>query len=646
MNRRGDTSGTREAFSGRGRPLRRMMTAVLGCLVCLTVSASERPRWIFPEQRQVEVRDPSALPHVAIPASTPPRTVSDQANAAEAWEMSLDEAIRTALANARVVRVLAGVSAVSSGSTIYDPAITNTTIDSERARFDPVLNVDNVFNRTETPTAVFDPADPSRALINGLRNDSYQFSSSLSQTNVTGGVADLSLNSNTSRLRPGVFPLNPEERSTVDLGYTQPLWQGSGAPANIAPIVIARINTERSFFQYKDSVQELIRGVVEGYWNLVFARTDRWARQQQVDQAKFAYERASKRQAAQLADQAEVAQTRVAFANFRAALIAAEANVLDREAALRNLLFLPPNDDRELIPVTYPQVERLEKDWDSLLALAEERRPDLIELKLILEADRQQLRIAQNQTQPRLDAIARYRWNGIDGVMPNNARLSRGGSEFTDWTFGVNFSVPLGLRASRAALRRQELVIMRDQMNLQQGVHAAVHQVATVTRSQASAYERYLAYQETRTAASQNLAQQFAEYKTGRVNFILVVQAIGDWGNAVSFEAQALTQYNIGLATLEAETGTILETHGVAFLEERFGSIGPGALLGDRCQAPYECYPEADPPTGNAERYPFSETPSENSFDLTKPFDETADPTDTVAPRGESGRLIPPPRND
>ena len=86
--------------------------------------------------------------------------------------------------------------------------------------------------------------------------------------------------------------LNPQARGSTTLSYTQPLLQGAGVGPNLAPIVIARINTERSYFQFKDAVQELVRGVIEAYWAVVFARTDVWARRQQVEQSTAAYERA------------------------------------------------------------------------------------------------------------------------------------------------------------------------------------------------------------------------------------------------------------------------------------------------------------------------------------------------------------------
>src|SRR5437588_2234162 len=98
---------------------------------------------ILPEQRSIAVRDPAQHLPVVLPPSVRPRTVSDPQPKAGEWLMSLDDAIRIALENARVIRVLAGTSAIASGQTIYDAAIVNTTIDQAQARFDPVLSQNN-----------------------------------------------------------------------------------------------------------------------------------------------------------------------------------------------------------------------------------------------------------------------------------------------------------------------------------------------------------------------------------------------------------------------------------------------------------------------------------------------------------------------
>jgi outer membrane protein TolC len=567
----------------------------------------------MPEQRTIDVRDPSQLPRAHVPDIPPPRTVSEPQPGAAEQHLSLDEAIQIALTNSQVVRVLAGTTAVSSGQTIYDPAISNTVIDQEQARFDPSLSIQNTWNRSEQPQALFDPLDPDGTSIVGLSTDSYNLNAELSKTTILGGTASVTVTDTLSRFQPGIFPLNPINEHAVNLSYTQPLFQGAGVRPNLAPIVIARINTERSYFQFKGSMQDSVRGVIEAYWALVFARTDLWARQKQVEQGEGAYERAEARRRQGLGSAAEVAQSRLAWANFKAALIGAEADVIQREAALRNILGLPPTGP-VLVPVTPPSTSRLRPSWDEIVRLAEERRPDLIELKLVILADQQRLILAENQALPRVDTAMIYGWNGLEGKTLSGPQNSTEGGEFTDWTLGVNLSVPLGLRQGRAALRERQLILARDWANLDQGLHAALHDLATSTRALAQYYEQYEAFKEAREAARANLDQQLAAFRAGRAIFLDVLQAITNWGDSVSAEAQALAQYNAELANLERQTGTILETHGIYFYEERFGSIGP---LGRLAKPRY--YPQSVPPGPNMSVYPTGNEPAENVFDLRDP---------------------------
>jgi outer membrane protein TolC len=597
---------------------------------------------VIPEQRHLDVRDPPQLPRTPLAAVPPPPTVSAPPAPAAPADLSLDEAIRIALANSKVVRFLAGVTVTPSGRTIYDPAISNTFIDQERGAFDPTVTVRNSFNRIEQPQAFLDPGNPTGTTIGGTRVDEYSLGATLSKKTITGGTASLDITDRVDRFNLGpspfnFFPLNPQETSAVTLSYTQPLLQGAGVGPNLAPIMIARINTEVSYFQYKDSVQELVRGVVEAYWAIVFARTDVWARRQQVEQGRENYERLQAR-FPRLASSADVAQARLALANFRAQLVASEANLLQREAALRNLLYLSPSEPDRIIPKTPPTAARLDPKWEEIVQLAEEYRPDLIELQLILEADRQMLLQARNQALPRVDATMLYRWNGLEGETPRGVHVATGAGQFTDWTLGVNFSVPLGLRAGRAALRRSELILARDQANLEQGKHNALNALAGSYRNLAQFYEQYRVNRDAREAARLNLDQQLAAYAAGRTIFLNVLQAITDWGNAVSAEAQSLTQYNTELANLERQTGTILETHGIRFSEERYGSIGPLGRLAKKV-----CYPSDVVPGPNADRYPVQQKPAEEFFELTTPriSGQTAPPP--VRPLPEGAPLLPRP---
>lgn len=600
---------------------------VLASVVFAPFALADEPyQPILPEQRCLDIRRPGELCQVPVRLTPRPATVNDPQFDAPVRYLTLNEAINITLENSEVVRVLGGVTASTSGRTIYDAAITNTTIDQQRAAFDPNLRVNNTWNQIETPGSAFDPLDPTNAIITGTQNEGYGLDFGLSKRNLLGGTANLGVNANSNRITPGVFPLNPTDRSATELSYTQPFLQGAGKAANQVPIVLARIDTERSYFQYKNAVQQSVQGVIEAYWTLVFAKTDLWARQQQVEQAEFAYERARTRVEVGDANSGDLAQTQVALENFRANLLASEANVLQRQAALLNILGLPPYEPQRTVPVTPMLEDFVEVDWGAINELAQRERPDIIELKLILEADQQRLLLADNQARPQLNGVALYRWNGLEGITPAGNRVGTRPGDFQDWSLGVNFSVPLGLRAERASLRQRQLIIRRDRANLDQGLHAMQHLLALSLRNLEQFHAQYERFQAVRRAARINLDQQLAQYNQGIVQFIVVLQAIVDWGNSVSSEAQALSQYNSELARLELQTGTILQNHNVVFFEERFRSIGPlGRFAEDKC------YPRSQSPSASVARYEGGSQPSEEYFDLEDPAASKSAPADDEA---------------
>ncbi len=634
------------------RRFRAGFVAIACCAAPLFAAENDAGIYPFIKQEQVRIRyrDPASLPSVYVPPTPPPPTVGGPLPE-DAWQpLSLDDAIRIALDDSEVVRVLAGTVAVSSGRTIYDPAIANTAVDQQRAAFDPTLTARNTWTQTDTPFAIIDPLDPGRALLGASKTENHNFSLDVSQTNLSGGRARFGFSNDASRFAPGVFPLNPQNRYRTELSYTQPILRGRGVLANRVPIVLARIDTERSFFQYRDSVQELVRGVIEAYWAVVFARTDVWARQIQVKQAEESYQFSKARHDAGFTAVQEVAQANAALAGFRANLIGAQANLLTREAALQNILGIPPTVPFKFVPTTPPTRERIQFDWNLVHQTAEERRPDLIELKLVLEADQQRLLLANNQMQPNLDLVSLYRWNGLEGRMPNQTRIGTNGNEATDWTLGVNFSVPLFLRQERAAQRSAQLLIARDRAVLQQGIHAMQHILATNFRNLDQFYLQYGAFREARKANRQNLEQQFAAYRSGRETlFLNVLQAISDWGNSVSQEAQSLAQFNSELANLERQTGTILETHGVFFYEDRFCTLGPLWVAPNRCRLYAR---DIHPGNNNTDRYPTGDEPAENFFDLDdypqrlpstdpegKPYRPSIDIPEAVPPRDAQPEL-------
>ena len=579
---------------------------------------AEARRCILPEQRVLQYRAPSEFDGYALDPQGKVTTVETPDERTPEL-LPLDEALQLALAQANVIRILSGTTANSTGLTPYDPAITNTLVDQARAAFDPNLVLENSYSRNENPTAILDPGAPSGASIDATDVDRYRMGMSLAQRKTNGGTVSLGVTTQPNQVAVPGLPLNPQTPTSVELGWTKPLLRGRGHLVNVAPIVIARLDTERSFYQLKDGVQEMVRSVIDGYWGLVFARTDVWARRQQVNQLEYAYRYFRSRKAVGLADLGDTAQAEVSLATFRANLIAAEADLLNREVAFLNVLGWSPDCPVRLIPTTPPLTDKCDLPWEDLLAQAEVHRPDLIERKIQLEADRQRLLVAGNDVLPQLDAVTSYRQNALGGRAPAGNIIRNEPLQFSDVSVGLNLALPVGRRGTRAALRQQQLALARDQALLEQQLHAAKHDIAQRLRNLDTFYSQYEAFKDVRKAARINLDRQSRLVASGgtstdRPIVLNLLQAVTDWGNAISSEALALTRYNAEIAALERSVGVILEDHGILFYEEAFLSQGPGRR---RNRA---AYPQSTAPTENTPQYPIGDTPAEEAFDLQPPL--------------------------
>ncbi len=594
---------------------------VLFALAALAVSSSVAIAQILPDdERHIRWHQDESVSIFRRGTGPAPVTVATEGIEQSERLMTLDEAIRLTLQHSEVIRVLTGVSAVSSGQTIYDTAIATTPIDQAKAIFDPVFSANSSFRHNEFPGLNGLGTTILRGETGG--NDTGVL---LSDKNTLGGTFNMGFdNAWDNRTVAGFLDRN---MPTASLSYTQPLLAGLGRDANTAPIVIARLQQEQSYFFFKDGMQELVRGTIAAYWSLVQARTELWAREQQEKQLLEGLEYAEVRRKKGVANAGDPAQATAAYANIRANVIAARANVLQREAALRNLIGLPPEDDGRVVPSTPPTRDQIQFVWEEINQTAQSRRPDLIELNLILMADQKRLVQNRNLAQPQLDAVALQQWNGLNGRILNGNRLSSGLDENSSWTIGVNFSVPVSLRQSRARVRNQELLIAKDRANIQQNLHRIEHLLATSLRSVDQNFLQYEAFRDARDAAKKNIEVRLARYEYGLDGeiFLNYLQAVSDWGNNVASEAQALTAYNTELASLELQTGTILETHGIRFVEEQFSSIGThGRCFED------ECYPRDLRPQANSPRYKDSGEAAEEAFDL-----------DNLPMRGKTGKQLP-----
>ncbi len=531
----------------------------------------------------------ASIDHIVVsaPDLTPPRTPSNP-EAAEIWELSLAQALQIALENSDVVRTLTGFGVSAGPTTAFDPAIAETQVQSALAAFDTTLATSLFWNRNDQP--------PGITFGGGIpipnQRDQASFASSLTKLMATGGTAEVAFNTNYLFIPAFSRPPGPDGivgtpddivrtpaqyAPNVEFSLRQPLLRGAGADVQRSAVVIARLQSDQSQWDFKLAMLELVRSVEQAYWELHAAHVSLRAIERVVPLAQEVVRIEESRLEFQKAIPADVAQARAQFHEFRQQRVQAMTAVLEREARLRNLLGLAPSDGRRIVPCDEPARSPITIDWAGTVTTALDARPDVVRQRLSVRVRELQLLMAKDGLRPQLDAHALWRISGLDrqldeaiGVLTDN--------QFTDWQLGVSLNVPLGFRQASANVHAAELTLGRDRIQLRQTVHATSHQLGDIVRELDSLYEQYQAAAERLEANNQWLEgarirfenpPPAAEGQDSLLQALSVYQvALSSWSQAAVEASRLLAQYNTALARLEEAKGTLLDARNIALYED------------------------------------------------------------------------------
>src|SRR5262249_13438194 len=162
------------------------------------------------------------------------------------------------------------------------------------------------------------------------------------------------------------------------ISLTQPLLRGAGALSVEGPIRDARLQRDAAVLQREAKARDLVVAIVEAYWLVALAKSERDVRKSSLDLAKEQMKftesaiRASKNPDSELLAVKQVMSSREVH------LITAEQQIYDRSVALRQLagLEIGPNAI-EVVTEALPAVDRKDIDMSAVVAAALERNPEL-----------------------------------------------------------------------------------------------------------------------------------------------------------------------------------------------------------------------------------------------------------------------------
>jgi len=436
--------------------------------------------------QKLEYPDACQEPLAEAANATEPLTLSNP-DFDNIWELSLEEAIRTALENGKVLRNLGGrfasfggprpqtgepaVSLLTSPTltpTVYDPAIVESDpfrgVESALALFDAQLASSLTWDRLNRPQNI-DRGAGSIIFPRILEGDTGNWTTGVTKRTATGATWGFTnqtfYDNNNSPIREQFPPGsgNVVVPSTWNVNYdftfSQPLLQGAGTTYNriagpdafenilgrpiFRGVLLARVNADISLAEFEAGVRNLVSDTEQSYWELYFAYRNLEARRAGRDSALEAWRKvhALYVEQARGGEADKEAQAREQYFTFRGEVEQALTDVYRSESRLRFMMGIAASDGRLIRPSDEPTTARITFDWQQSLVEALSRSAELRRQKWVIKQRELELTAAKNLILPRLDLVGRYRFLGMGQDLINQNYNPYSGSA-VDPLFGTD----------------------------------------------------------------------------------------------------------------------------------------------------------------------------------------------------------------
>ncbi|MCH8967250.1 MAG: TolC family protein [Planctomycetes bacterium] len=443
----------------------------------------------------------------------------------------------------------------------FNPAIETTRIVEAEAAFDAVFF-------TNIQKANIDR--PSGSQLSATDIDQFTSSYGLRKAFPTGMQVSGSWDLNRLKTALSFQQINPEYTSTFSLSLRQPLLRGFGIDFNRSQIRIANTNREISNWVFHRDVEQLLRDAEASYWELVKARRNLaiFARLLADFEAIYSYLWARK-------DfdviPVQLAASKADLEAERARFVVLRAQVFDTEdllLAVMNDPNLPLGCGVEIIPEDFPQLGPIGVDVLAEVQTALENRPEIKEAQLAVDVAKIQVGQTRNLELPRLDVTFRYTVDGLSGTA-DRAFDQMTGSNFISYFVGVEFELPIGNRAPRAAHRRSQLQYQQAEVALKALFELVILEVHQSASKLTTAYDQIRPSYESTEARTREVESLLA--RAERKDHGTLINELGArraLANARRGTLEAIVDCNVAVIELEQAKGTLLRYNNVVIAAE------------------------------------------------------------------------------
>jgi outer membrane protein TolC len=527
-----------------------------------------------------------------------------------AFDMTLEEAVRMAVAQSPVLRNIGGtiVSAPGAAQTIYDPAIiassTNQGTEAALSAFDANWSQQLFWSNADQPSnrrPFIIPGvggGPPLIFANFNKSRNATFINELSKQSATGARFAIRNNVGYNKTQDPSFQqlLFPSTfDGFLEAEFRQPLMQGSGTQFNriVGPsalpgqyngVLIARINEDLSLTEFESSIITLVNDVEQAYWNLsnAYRALEATVKGREAAQQTFQFQQIRLEVGTGRAD--EEAQARSQYFQFQAQVESAlggPTGLYALEQRLRYLIGMAATDGRLIRPSTAPNDIEVVFDWDSAVSQALSRRVEIRRQKYNVKRRELELIAAKLNRRPRMDLLAQYRWRGLGDhlVGSSDEELddlfgSITSGNFQEAQLGVEFNMPVGLRLASLAVRSANLNLKREHALLNESELRVTHDLSDAARQIELTYQlletNYNRYQ----ADLKQVEVLRRRYQDGNDNINFLLQAQRQVVSSEIAFYQSLADYNLAVRDFHRQKGSLLAYNQIQLSE---GEWAPGA---------------------------------------------------------------------
>ncbi|MGZ0706935.1 TolC family protein [Coraliomargarita sp. W4R53] len=477
-----------------------------------------------------------------------PLLLTTGALSAEMTELPLKVAIASALEHNIGLRIAS-----------YEPANALDSVEIEEAQFDPSL-----FGRASLQKRQSAASSSSLDAASIPESEARNASAGIDKKLSTGATVTLdsaidrsASNNNAAR--------NPDYGADVGFSIRQPLLKNAWSTINLAPLARAKVTAERSLFELRSDVLDLVLDTEIAYWNLAYARADRALIASSLALAENLREENGERERLGLVTPLEVLQAEAEVLNQQEAIIQADRVIADAEDALRRAMgqadFVSTISDEIIVSSLPEQMESLrpieEVVKDTVLndvdAKAQERR---------VEVERINRMLAQDETRADLDLTGALTYLGRDAGGSSAYRGAYNADGY-DWTVGVEVRMPWGFREARARARQAERSVEQATLQLYDIKQEKALAARNAWRSASTGLKRIEVTRASMVLNEEAFEQERARYGSGLVAYRNVLEAQRDFDRARSNYLGSLIETLRASVRLSRVDGTLLQRNGL-----------------------------------------------------------------------------------